>query len=774
MGRRIRGIETWIARVALATFLCVAAGFTAPDMARAQDFRFTAVQINGNQRIEAATVLSFAQIARGQTVTGGELNDAFARLQASGLFEEVTLTPRGNTLVIDVVEFPTINRISIEGNRRINDDALLPLIESSPRLVYTPALAEADAEAIIDAYRQSGRLSATVEPRIIRRSENRVDVVFEVTEGAVVENERISFVGNRVFSDTRLRRALATKQAGIFRQVIRSDSFIADRVDFDRQLLNDFYQARGYVDFQVLSVAPELSRERDAVFLTFTLREGQQFSFGEITASTDLREVEIASYVEAIDVDPGEIYSPAKVDRTITRMERLALQQGLNFVRVTPRVTRNDAAGTLDVDFVLERGPRVFVERIDIEGNATTLDRVIRRQFDTVEGDPFNPREIRQAAERIRALGYFANADVDTRPGSTDDSVIVDVNVEEAPTGSLSFGGSYSVEDGFGLVVSLTERNFLGRGQAISLNFDGTQGDQDLSFSFIEPAFLERDLAFSFTAGTTSSDNSNRDFDIDRLGFDFGLAFPVSDNGRLRLSVGYYETELSDLDPLQSSPILIREIGKEKGARAGYSYSYDTRRTGLNPNAGIFLRFGQTLEGFGGDNSFVITEASMAGEMAVFGEDVVLRAGVDAGTITAVGDGKPRVTDRFFLSRSQLRGFGSNGTGPRDLAAPNEDALGGNNYAVARFEARFPLGLPEEYGIDFGAFFDVGTVWGLDDTAGFGGVEVDDSARIRSAIGVSVFWDTAIGPLRFNFSQAIKKEEYDDVNNFDFTISTQF
>jgi outer membrane protein insertion porin family len=743
-------------------------------MARAQDFRFTNVQINGNQRIEAATILSFAQIASGQTVTAGQLNDAFGRLQASGLFEEVTLTPRGNTLVIDVAEYPTINRISIEGNRRIDDAALLSLIEAAPRLIYTPSLVEADAEAIIDAYRQGGRLSATVEPRIIRRSENRVDLVFEVTEGAVVENERISFVGNRVFSDTRLRRILATKQAGIFRSVIRADSFIADRVEFDRQLLSDFYQARGYVDFQVLSVAPELSRERDAVFLTFTLREGQQFRFGEITASSDLREVDIASYVAAIDVDPGEVYSPAKVDRTITRMERLALQQGLNFVRVTPRVTRNDAAGTLDLEFVLERGPRVFVERIDIEGNATTLDRVIRRQFDTVEGDPFNPREIRQAAERIRALGFFANADVDTRPGSSDDAVIVDVNVEEAPTGSLSFGGSYSVEDGFGLIVSLTERNFLGRGQSVSLNFDGTQGDQNLSFSFVEPAFLDRDMAFSFTAGNTTSDNSNREFDIERLGIDFGLSFPVSENGRLRLSVGYFETELSDLDPDNSSPILIREIGKQNGARVGYTYSYDTRRTGLNPSAGVLLRFGQSLEGFGGDNSFVVTEASLAGQAAVLGEDVILTAALDAGTITAVGDGQSRVTDRFFLRRSQLRGFASNGTGPRDLASPNEDALGGNNYAVARFEARFPLGLPEEYGIDFGAFFDVGTVWGLDDTDGFGGVQVDDSARLRSAVGVSVFWDTVIGPLRFNFSQAVSKEDYDEVNNFDFTISTQF
>ncbi|MDD9715669.1 outer membrane protein assembly factor BamA [Dinoroseobacter sp. PD6] len=747
---------------------------TSPDMARAQDFRFTNVEINGNQRIEAATILNFAEIARGETVTGGQLNDAFVRLQNSGLFESVTLTPRGNTLVIDVVEFPTINQVSIEGNRRLNDDQLLSVLQSAPRQVFTPETAEADAAAIIEAYQLSGRLAATVEPRIIRRSENRVDVVFEVTEGAVVENERISFVGNRVFSDRRLRRELATKQAGIFRQIIRADTFIEDRVAFDRQLLTDFYQARGYVDFQVLSVTPELSRERDAVFLTFNLREGQQFRFGQVTASSDLSEVDIDGYIAAIDVDPGEVYSPAKVDRTITRLERLALAQGLNFIRVTPRVTRNDAAGTLDLDFVVERGPRVFVERIDIEGNATTLDRVIRRQFDTVEGDPFNPREIREAAERIRALGFFSVADVNTRSGSTEDSVIVDVDVEEQPTGSLSFGGSFSPDDGFGLIVSLTERNFLGRGQTVSLNFDGTSGDQNLSFRFVEPSFLARDVSFSFSVGTVSSNNSNREFDIDRSFLDIGVGFPVSENGRLGLTAGYFSEELSDLDPVNSSPILFRETGKESGARIGYAYTFDTRRTGLNPNAGVLLRFDQTLQSPLGDNTLLFTEATAIAQTRVFNEEVLLRAALEGGAITAIGDASSRVTDRYFLSRRQMRGFASNGIGPRDREAGNEDALGGNKYVVARFEAEFPLGLPEEYGIEFGAFLDIGTVWDLDDTAGAGGVEVDDDFILRSAAGVSVFWDTAIGPLRFNFSRALRKEDYDDVSNFDFTVSTRF
>lgn len=743
-------------------------------MAVAQDFRFSQVQVNGNLRIDANTVLSFARIPRNEPVSAGQLNDAFQRIQASGLFEEVDVQPRGNTLVINVREYPTINRVNIEGNRSLDDEILLGLIESRSRQVYTPEKAIADAEVLTDAYRQAGRIAATVTPRIIRQSENRVDLVFEVTESKVVENERISFVGNQVYSDRRLRRVLSTKQAGLFRQFVQADTFIEDRVEFDRQLLTDFYRSRGFIDFQVLSVAPQLSQERDAVFLTFNIREGQRFSFGEISAATDLTRIDIAEYAAAIDVETGDIYSPTLVDDTIERMERVALEAGENFIRVTPRVTRNDAQATLDVEFVVETGPRVFVERIDIEGNATTLDRVIRRQFDTVEGDPFNPREIQRSATRIRALGFFEEVDVETREGSTSDAVIVDVDVEEGSTGSLNFGGSYSVDDGFGLLVSLIERNFLGRGQTVSLNFNGTDGDQTLTFRFVEPSFLERDLAFSFDIGYTQSNSSNRDFDVVDAGVDFGLSFPVSENGRLGTRIGYSSIELSDLDPLNSSPILLREQGTDEGLLLGYNYTYSTRGRGVDPTAGVQLRFGQTIEGLGGDNTFLRTEASVLGERSFLSEDVILRGVIEGGLISSItGDGA-RTPSRFFLPSSKLRGFSSFGVGPRDLAAPNEDALGGNKYFAVRLETRFPLGLPEEYGIDFGLFWDTGSVWDLKDTAGFGGVEVDDSMILRSSVGISVFWTTALGPLRFNFSRAIKEEEYDITNSFDLTLSTQF
>ena len=284
-----------------------------------------------------------------------------------------------------------MNRIAVEGNRRLGDDALLPLVGSEVRRVYSPQQAERDAAAITDAYTQAGRIAATVVPKIIRRPDNRVDLVFEVSEGSVVEVERVSFVGNRAYSDRRLRRVLATKQAGLFRQIIGSDTFVSDRVALDAQLLRDFYLSRGYVDIEVLSATPELSPSRDAYFLTFRVQEGLQYRFGRAYAASTLPGIDAALYNSEVQIDRGDIYTPQAVERTVERLELLALREGLSFVRVTPQVTRNDRDLTLDVAFVVERGPRIFVERIDIEGNATTLDRVIRRQFDTVEGRPVQP-----------------------------------------------------------------------------------------------------------------------------------------------------------------------------------------------------------------------------------------------------------------------------------------------------------------------------------------------------------------------------------------------
>ncbi|MEY1555390.1 outer membrane protein assembly factor BamA [Yoonia sp. R2331] len=767
----VRWANAWV-RGFVVLFLTLGALLTGP--AQAQNFAFNSVIIEGNNRVSDQAILTFAGISRGEAVSAGELNAAGQRIRESGLFEAVNITPQGGTLRIEVVEFPTINRINIEGNSRLRDAELLSVVTSTPRRVYSPAQAERDAAAIAQIYASEGRINASVVPQIIRQSDNRVDLVFAVSESGVTEIERISFIGNRSYSERRLRGVLETKQAGFLRSVISRDTFSNERIGFDRQVLTDFYQSRGYADFQVLNVDVALTRERDAYLVTFNVQEGQQFRFGNITVVSEIPEPDVAEFQAAVATKPGSVYSPSRVENDIARLERLAIQRGLNFVAVDPRITRNDRALTLDVTYALTRGPRIFVERIDIEGNNTTLDRVVRNQFRTVEGDPFNPREVRQAAERIRAMGFFSNANVEAREGSTPDQVIVDVDVAEQPTGSLSFGANYNSDTGVSLLASFRERNFLGRGQLLNFELSTAETNRVFAFDFAEPQFLGRDLRFGLAIDYRTTEAENAVYDTEVFRFSPSLAFPISENGRLSVFYAVDYTNLSGIDVTDTTiSQIIREeveLGAITTQSIGYGYSYDSRRTGLNPNAGFVLRFGQE---FGiGDTQFIKTTALAAAETKVWNEELTLRATIEGGYLQ-YNDGDSRVTDRFFLGSRLMRGFEAGGIGPRDAAT--DDALGGNAFAVARLEAEFPIGLPEEYGITGGAFIDHGSVWDVGNLRGLSEADVlYNDYTARTIAGVSIFWDTPIGPLRFNFTEPVDVQDGDKTKNFDVTISTTF
>lgn len=758
-----RGILKCTTALATAFFLSAVA-----LPADAATYTFSSVQVEGNSLIDPATILKFAAIPKGESVSDGALNDAVQRLTDSGLFASVEVVPSGGTLVIRVVENPTVNVISFEGNRKIKDEDLAKVVKSQSRRVYSATQAEADAAALTEAYTAAGRLAARIEPRVIDRGDNKVDLVFEIREGRVTEVERLSFTGNRAFSDRRLRQVLETKQAGIFRQLVQRDTFVADRTELDKSLIVDFYRSRGYIDAAVTGVSSEFSTERDAFFLTFSIREGQKYSFNEVSVASEYEGIDPAEFRELVKIRKGVAYSPTALDTTIARMENLAVKKGLNFLTVEPRIVRNRESQTLDVTFVLTKGPRVFVERIDIEGNATTIDKVVRRQFRTAEGDPFNPREIRQSAERIRALGYFKNADVNARGGTAEDQVIVDVNVEEKPTGSLNFGASYSVSDGLGFNIAFTEANFLGRGQYLNVKIGTTADNKDSGITFIEPSLLDRDLKLKLSGWYNTSENANSHYSTKRLGFSPSLEFPLAERARLELRYKISSDEIYAVD-VGSSPILKAEAARGSliTSALGYTISFDSQLAETDPLSRTTLRFGQDFAGVGGDVDTITTTGLARYERRVFNDEVTLRAELEGGAVISSGN-DTRLVDRF-TGNGKIRGFEANGIGPRDLSAPNQDALGGNMFAVARFEAEFPIGLPEEYGITGGVFADVGSVWGLDSPGA-----VDDAMHMRSAVGVSVFWSSILGPLRFNFSKAINKETYDQEQTFDLTISTQF
>ncbi|QHQ34717.1 outer membrane protein assembly factor BamA [Algicella marina] len=744
----------------------------------AQSARFSRIDVVGNQRIEADTIRVFAGVEPGETVSPADINEGVQRLFDTGLFEDVVIAPRSGVLVITVVENPTINIINFEGNRQLDDDTLRAIISLQPRRAYSRAGAEADAQAIIDAYAQSGRFAASVTPKLIRLDENRVNLVYEIFEGRVTEVQRISFVGNNVYSDRRLRRVVETGQAGILSFIFSNDTYDQDRLELDKQLLREFYLNRGYIDFEVRSATAELSRERNGFFINFTVSEGEQYSYGDTFVTTQAPGLDPAEFEQLVKLRSGSTYSAKEVETTIERLAFLAGQKGFAFVEVAPRITRNEATRTVDIEFELLEGPRVFIERIDVRGNTQTVDRVVRRQFRVVEGDAFNRREVQRAENRIRALRFFDKVETTVREGSGPDRAVVVVDVEEAPTGSLSFGATFAQEEGVAGTISLTERNFLGRGQAISIDLARGEDINTISFSFNEPALFDQDLSVGFRTYYRENTFDESSVNTRNVGFVPQISFPLTEDSRLALRARISLDEITGGDTDDTSPILLREEGDELTTSIGFVYTLDKRNSPIDPTAGFIFRLEQDIAGLA-DTSYSKTVASAQVYTSLFDEEVVLSAEAEGGVLVGFDD-ESRLSDRFVLGGDDFRGFARGGLGPRDrctgcgsAGGDIDDALGGNMFAVARLEASFPIGFPEEYGIYGGLFADVGTVWGLYDRDGVSGT-IDDGAKLRSSIGASIFWDSALGPLRFNYAVPINSEDGDEFERFRLTIDTRF
>ena len=761
---------------ALALMMIAPSGASAQLAAQqaAQGQLVTEIVVIGNRRIEAATVESYLALRVGDPMTEAGLNRSVRQLFDTGLFRDAAVAPDGGRLLVQVVENPSINRINFEGNDLISDEQLLSIISSRPRRPFTRSGAEADAQELTEAYRRTGRYGAVVEPVIIEQADNRVDLVFEIVEGNITEVYSINFVGNEVYSDRRLRNVIDTSESGIFSPFVNTDVYDPDRLEFDKQLLRRFYLNNGYPDFSVLSAVAELAPDREGFYITFSIEEGELYTFGELDITVNTEGMDVEDYRPILPNLAGETYDASVVEDVIDDITFRAGQDGFAFTNIRPLARRNEEERVIDIMFDLAEGPRVYVDRIDIEGNDRTIDRVIRRQFDIVEGDAFNAREIEKARRRIRGLGFFSNVDVRTERGDTEDRARVKVEVEEQPTGSLSFGVGFSSASGPVGEVSVSERNLLGRGQFLRARVQVANDSRVFDLTFREPAFLDRDLSAGFNIFYRDENlDEESDFQLTSFGFEPSIGFPVSENGRMRL---FYEISDTDIRDIQAttSPLIAVDEGSQTTSAIGGRYTLDLRNDQLEPTGGYLFTFEAKAAGLGGGARYGQAIASAKTWTSFFDDEVVASAEVEAGGIVAFNSGV-RVTDRFFLGGDAFRGFAFGGLGPRDVAS--DDALGGNYYAVLRTDVSFPLGLPEELGFYGGLFADVGTVWHLDRTrATVNGVTAvsDDSAKLRASVGASIFWDSSFGPLRLNFAIPVKKERGDDTEFFRFTVGTRF
>jgi outer membrane protein insertion porin family len=730
-----------------------------------------AIRVEGNQRIEEGTIRSYMLIAPGDPFDEDRLDRSLKALFATGFFADVTLSRSGDTLVVRVEENPLVNRIAFEGNSKIKEEQLRNEIQLRPRSVFTPTLARADQRRLLDVYARQGRFGAQVEPKIIRLDQNRVDVVFEISEGNVTLVERINIVGNKEFSDGRIRDVLLTKEATWWRFLSSADTYDPDRMNFDRELIRRFYLRNGYADIQVTGAVAELTPDRRAFFLTITLDEGVRYRFGKLEVASQIRGIDVDLLRRELEMSEGDWYNSDLVEASMTRINNAAQGAGFAFAEARPRVTRNQEARTVDITFEVVEGPRIFIDRIDIVGNVRTQDAVIRRQFRIAEGDAVNQPQLTRARQRIRDLGYFEKVEINRAPGSAPDRVIVTTEIEEKATGELTLGGGYSTDYGALANIGLRERNLLGTGIDARIAALIAQKRSQVDFSITDPAFLDRNLVGGFDLYYLNINNQNiSGYDEKRAGFNLRVGYEF--NERMRQS-WFYSLVDRDIYNIASgaSQVIQEQAGKTLLSQIGQTLIYDRRDSRLEPKEGYIARLGTDFAGLGGDIHYIRVRVDGNYYFPIFPvtgtDDYILVASGSVGNLFGFDDNE-RIIDRFFLGGENLRGFKIGGAGPRDLQSG--DSLGGTFIATASLELRFPLPVPDDFGLTGRLFTDWGWLYGISDK----GPTIADSRAPRGSVGFGVGWRTPFGLINIDLGYAIVKEDYDRTELIRFGFGTRF
>jgi outer membrane protein insertion porin family len=795
--------------VAVALF-AAAASLTVAESALAQQ-----IVVQGNRRVDAETVRSY--------VTGsgsGSLEEARRNLLASGMFSDVRIARRGSQIVVTVSENQTINRVVFEGSSRIPREVLEGEVQAKARGPYNQAMLEADAARIREIYQRTGRGLATVTPRVVDLPNGRVDVVYTITEGTKTGIREIRFVGNTAISSSRLRGVMTTTEMNLLSFLKSNDIYDPDRLASDQELIRRYYLKNGFADFRVVSTDVQFDAARGGYIITIALEEGQQYRVGDVRVDSRIPDIDTNLLRGQVRTATGQVYNAEAVEKTLTGMTTEVARRGYAFAQVRPAGQRDPATGTISLAYVVEEGPRVYIERINVRGNSRTRDYVIRREFDVGEGDAYNKVLMDRAERRLNSLGYFKKVRVTNEPGSAPDRVVVNVDVEDQPTGSFSVAGGYSTADGFIGEVSVSEANFLGRGQFVRLAGTWGERSQGVDFSFTEPYLLGYRMAGGIDLFSKFSDQTQYARYENRMtGGQLRLGFPISDEFGLTLRYSLYEQDVKVPNserqpyndctvPLGNTPLnsgtgipgvdgtaqrsscelngeaslAIKEAaGQTITSAAGVTLAYSTLDNGKSPRNGFYAEVKPDVAGLGGDSKYVrvLGDARYYQE---FFEDIVGIARVQGGHVVGHSGQDLRIMDHFFLGPSLVRGFAPSGIGPRDVSTADSrsNALGGTTYFGGSLEAQFPIwGLPRELGLKGAVFADAGTLFNYEGVRAFDVnkngtfdcspataslvqpecINVRDNNVIRSSVGASILWSSPLGPIRFDYAVALSKDE---------------
>ena len=725
------------------------------------------VRIEGNQRIEGRTILSYLGLQAGSRFDQAGIDSSLKNLYATGFFSDVKLLRSRDTLVVRVVENPIINRVAFEGNSRVETSDLEKEIDLKARSIYSQEKVQVDVKRILDIYRRSGRYNAVVEPKIIKQSQNRVDLVYEISEGTAAKIKKINFIGNNEFSDSDLQKAIRTEETRWYKFFTDDDKYDPERLQFDQEMLRHYYLNEGYADFQVKSAHAELSPAKDAFYITFVVEEGVEYKFGDVQVVSELKDGEKPDFSDIITTKSGKTYDASKVEETIDAMTKRLGDKGYAFTNIQPKLERDKETKLANLTYIIKPGPRVYVERINVTGNVRTLDEVIRREFRLSEGDAYNNSKLQRSEQRLNNLNFFEKVDVKTEQGSAPDKTVINVDVKEKSTGQVTIGAGYSSTDGVLGDFGVSEQNLLGRGQELKIHFTLASRRKQAEIGFTEPYFMDRELAAGFDIFRTKQDLIQQSsYNMDSKGLVLRGSYALQEKLQHGFNYSIRENNVTDVS-VDASRYIKDQAGKNINSSAGQSFTYDDRNNKNDPSKGYYFRLSQEYAGIGGDSHYLKHEGK-AGYYYPITSKWRTSFLASGGYMLGTAGHNVRINDRFFLGGDDLRGFQNAGVGPRDTST--NDALGGNMYYTGTAELHFPLGLPDELGVSGAVFGDVGSLWNVDET----GANIADNSTLRASAGAGVLWASPFGPVRVDFAHAFKKQTEDRTQLFRFSFGTRF
>ncbi len=726
------------------------------------------IQVEGNQRVETRTIISYLGLSAGNGFSQEEIDLGLKNLFATGFFADVKLLRAGNNLIVRVEENPSVSEVAFEGNSKVETKDLEKEVELQPRSIYSREKVQSDVKRILDIYRRGGRYTATVTPKIIRLDQNRVNIAYEISEGIVSRVAIITFIGNEAFPASTLQETVRTEETRWYKFLTDNDRYDPDRLQFDQELLRKFYNSEGYADFQVKSAHAELAPEKDKFFLTFVVEEGKKYTFGDVKVESELTGEEKApDFTKVITTKSGSTYNSSEIEDTIDAMTTELGNLGYAFVDIQPKVDKDEATQRANLTYIIKPGPRVYVERINITGNVRTMDEVVRREFRLSEGDPYNTAKLQRTEQRLNNLGFFEKVEVKNEPGSSPDKTVVNIDVKEKSTGEINIGAGYSTSDGVLGDFGIRENNLLGRGQQLSTKLTLASRRKQIELSFTEPYFLNRELAAGFDIYRTRLDFTNESsYSIDTSGVNLRASYSLQEKLKHSFTYSLRSNDINDVQPAASIYIRAQE-GKAVTSSVSQALTYDDRDNKFDPHKGYFLSGSQEFAGLGGDIKYLKHEVKGSYYYPISKKWTwsILGAG---GHMFGLGGENVQINDRFFLGGDDFRGFRNAGVGPHDTAT--NDSLGGNTYYSASTEVKFPLGLPDEMGVSGAAFSDIGSLWNAEDT----GATVFDKNALRVSAGVGVMWASPFGPIRVDFAHALAKQNADQTENIRFSFGTRF